>query len=80
MSNGEVLIEVCQLSFRGAKYDGKWYVYRGKGLGGKYLHRDGKWYSSTNAEGFWDSPEEAEEVAEFARRYARVYEDPAPPP
>lgn len=79
MGNGEVLIEVCQHT--GEMKHGQFYVYRGPGLGGEYLCRaDFSWHKNISPGDFWDSPEEAKEAAELARRYARVFRDPAPPP
>lgn len=77
MGNSKYPIVVCQLSFKGATNNGKWYIYRGN----KYLRNDGTWHESVALGGFFfESKEEAEAVAEAARKTAQIGGDPAPPP
>ena len=77
MDNSKHPIKVCQLSFKGATNNGKWYIYRGN----RYLRDDGTWHESVALGGFFfESEEEAEAVAEIARQAARTGGNPAPPP
>jgi len=77
MGNGEVPIEVCQLSFHGVANNGKWYIYRRN----KYLRSDGTWHLSVALGGFFfESEAESEAAAEAAREKAKTCKDPAPSP